>query len=95
MNRLLMQLVVDLTGFLELTDDDNLNPDLAVEQMEYVQATLLQLTPDELAVFRAYVEERLSEAQHNHAHPDVVKFLATFRDDLVENDEDLQADYDR
>ncbi len=46
MNRVLMQVIVDLAGFLDLSDEDTVQLDAAVEQLEHLRAELLTLTPE-------------------------------------------------
>ena len=88
MNRVLMRIIVDLAGFLYLSDEDTVQLDAAVEQLENLRAELLTLAPEEREEFRQYLAERLAEEQREGRPPEILEFLSSFAHHFLEEDED-------
>jgi hypothetical protein len=63
MNRTLMRAVLDAAAFLELADDETVDPDAAVEQMEQMAATLAGLSPEDRAELLGFAAESAEEAR--------------------------------
>jgi hypothetical protein len=57
MNHALMNVAAWSLVFLDLTEEDQLDLDLAVEQMEQIAAMLNEFSPEERSVFTAHVEK--------------------------------------
>jgi|GEM_PF-1863358 len=57
MNRALMNVAAWTLVFLDLTEEDQLDLDLAVEQMEQIAAMLNELSAEERSLFTAHVEK--------------------------------------
>ncbi|HEX8281835.1 MAG TPA: hypothetical protein VF588_00535 [Pyrinomonadaceae bacterium] len=77
MNRTLMRAVLDAAAFLELADDETLDPDTAVEQMEQLAATLAELTPEERAELLSFAAESAAGARAA-GDEERAEFLASF-----------------
>jgi hypothetical protein len=56
----LAEIVLDFIEFLELVDDEHLDPDMAVEQHESIAAQLDEATPEERAAVQRAAKERLA-----------------------------------
>lgn len=78
MNRILMEAVIDLAVFLELSGDDVLNPDVAISQLELLAATLQGLTQDERKELIKYVEDLAASEKSKGGSEDLVNFLTSF-----------------
>lgn len=72
----LAEAVIFLLAFLELADDDTIDPDSAVTAMENAMADLLRLTRAQREALAAHAE-RLADRQ---AHPRMAEFLRNFTD---------------
>lgn len=59
MNRILMEIVVDLICFLELSPDEVVDLDSAVQTLENVCYSLKQLSLDDRQEFVSYLNERI------------------------------------
>jgi hypothetical protein len=57
MNEVLMRIILRLTAFLELSDAPDVNPDVAVRQLEEVAALFQGLNQQERDVFIAFTQK--------------------------------------
>jgi hypothetical protein len=55
-----MRIVIDSSAFFELTDEDVVDPDIALKQLEWIHWELERLDPDEKETLIAFV---LAEAE--------------------------------
>lgn len=78
MNRILMQLILDLAMFLDSSGEDTIREDAAVDQLEYIAGTLQDLTPEERDEFVRYIGDRALEARSNGERQEFVEFLESF-----------------
>ena len=62
MNRVLMSIVLDSLTFLELSDDDVVQPDAAVGLVESIAANLKSLPPADRRTFLEFVETEARSA---------------------------------
>jgi hypothetical protein len=90
MNRTLMRAVLDAAAFLELADDEILDPDAAVEQMEQMAVTLAELAPDERAGLLRFAAESAVEARAS-GDEERAEFLESFGESFGLDDEDGEA----
>jgi hypothetical protein len=57
MNEILMRLVAESLAFLELTDDELIDPDIAVKQLESITDSLQKLSNDDRETFLKFVDD--------------------------------------
>jgi hypothetical protein len=70
MNEILMRLVAESLAFLELTDDELIDPDIAVQQLESITDSLQKLSTDEREAFLRFVNDVMvpeARAAYNEA----------------------------
>ncbi len=81
----LVEAVLFLFAFLELSDDDVVDPDSAVTAMENATADLLRLSPQERQGLVEHAKQLADEQWHN---PRLAEFLRTFGESsgLVDQD---------
>ena len=65
MNEALMQIVVDCAVFFELSEDDCIDLDIAVQQLEQMKYALQQLLPEERAELRRYIQRQAIDAERS------------------------------
>lgn len=68
MNEILMRLVAENLAFLELTDEELIDPDIAVRQLESITDSLQKLSKDERLTFLRFVDDMMipeARAAHN------------------------------
>jgi hypothetical protein len=82
--------LVHCTAFLELSEDDAVDPDAAVEAMEHVSAYLSRLPEDRVAELRAALTQLAQHTRKQGGPEDLQAFL----DDFVENLGLTEADDD-
>jgi len=82
MNRLLMQAIIDLAAFLELSGEDVLSQDAAVSQLEGLSFTLRNLKPEERKMFATYIEEVFNIEQQAGSNNERSRFLASLSESL-------------
>lgn len=87
MNRLLMRALINCLLFLELSDDEVVDPDAAVEVMEYAAYLLQQLGPDERRELVQFAHELADEAADVDPSSTVVPWLRSFSEGFGLNDE--------
>jgi len=90
MNRNLMEAIVYLAAFLELSDDDTVDPDSAVKQLENMSVILQRLSADERHEFIAFLNEFAAEQEKNWASKDFLEFIRSFAyaTDLTDEEDD-------
>lgn len=59
MNEILMQIIVDQILFLDLSNDDVIDPDTAVAQLEQIVYSLQKLSREERTIFTAYIDQHI------------------------------------
>lgn len=72
--RSLANAILDLAAFLELSGDDVLDPDAAVNAMESLAFALKSATPEEIAAIHSSIREQLASSPS----PERAKFLRSF-----------------
>ena len=82
----LAEAVIYLMAFLELADDDTVDPDSAVTALENANADLLRLTRSQREALVAHAE-RLADQE---TRPRTIEFLRRFAEDcgLLEDEEE-------
>lgn len=80
----LIALAVELTWFFESCDDDDLNPDDAVRQMEWIAHVLGEQSQEDRELILTVVHEMAENAER----PEIREFLETFPENmgLLEDD---------
>ena len=82
MNEILMRLVAESLAFLELTDDELVDPDIAVQQLESITDSLQKLSTDEREAFLRFVNDVMvpeARAANNEA---AAELYGRMREDL-------------
>jgi hypothetical protein len=74
----LIALAVELTWFFDSCDDEDLNPDDAVRQMEWIAHVLGQQNQDDRALILTVVREMAA----NEQRPGIREFLETFPENM-------------
>jgi hypothetical protein len=74
----LIALAVELTWFFDSCDDEDLNPDDAVRQMEWIAHVLGQQNQDDRALILTVVREMAA----NEKRPGIREFLETFPENM-------------
>jgi hypothetical protein len=78
-----MKAVIDLAAFLELSDDDVVDPDAAVEQLEILAFNLKHLTQEERQVFIHFISKTVADLETKELSNDnLVSFLRSLPDSL-------------
>jgi chromatin segregation and condensation protein Rec8/ScpA/Scc1 (kleisin family) len=70
-----MRLVIDAFLFLELSGDEVVDPDAAVQQMESIMAELRDMPKADREVFARFVEQMLAEEEKRGGEPQQIKAL--------------------
>lgn len=87
MNRTLMRAVLETLIFLELSDEDVIDPDIAISRLELLASILRELTSPEREVFVQYAKElAMSEEQSGYTKRQEV--LLSIEDYLGLSDEE-------
>ena len=76
----LFKTIVEIAVFLELSDDSVLNPDVAVEEMERIAATLQDLDTDLQNQFIEYVDGVVKSDKRIGADQTRIEFLESLPD---------------
>lgn len=79
----LAEVVIYLLAFLELAEDDAVQPDCAVKAMENAGADLQRLTHGQREALAAHA----AELACNESQPDLVRFLRSFGEVFCDLDE--------
>ena len=75
--RTLANAIIDLAAFLELSGDDIVDPDAAVNAMESLAFALKSATPEEVGAIRSAIRERLGSSS-----PERAEFLRSFAENV-------------
>jgi hypothetical protein len=78
MNRALIEAIIYLAAFLELSDDDIVDPDSAAKQLENLGDTLNQLSPEDRDAFADYLDQFASSQRTKGASKEFVDFVSSF-----------------
>jgi len=70
--------LLHVTAFLELSGDDAVHPDWAVEAMEHVAHYLQQLRPEQVETVRQQVARVTEHARQNNWGDEAVEFFDKF-----------------
>ena len=70
-----MVIAIETLAFLELSDDDTINPDAAVEQMEQIVSILNHLTANEKTEFINFVQKFADSAKTSGAPEKRIQFF--------------------
>jgi hypothetical protein len=82
MNPVLMEAIIYMARFLELSDENTINPEAAAEQIENLGDILDKLSPDERSQFIAFLEKYAHEEQRRGGNEEFVAFLLFFAEDF-------------
>jgi hypothetical protein len=72
--RTLANAILDLAAFLELSGDDVIDPDAAVNALESLASALKSASPEEVAAIRSAIREQIASS----ASPERAAFLRSF-----------------
>lgn len=78
MNPILMELLINLAVFLELSGEDVVHPHSAAHQLEWIAYKLKQLSPEVIQTFVAFVQELAVRWQNEGSSTEVVDFVRSF-----------------
>ena len=83
MNRILMQALVEYAVFLGLSEDDVLDPDIAVAQLEQLTWMLKGLSAPEREVLTRFIEEMvITESQDPGSSKERTEFISSLPEEL-------------
>jgi hypothetical protein len=74
--------ILHCVSFLELSGDDTVDPDWAVEAMEYVAHYLQRISPDELARLKADMRAIASWAESRQMPPHFIDLVKHFTENF-------------
>jgi hypothetical protein len=80
MNQFLMRAVAEYAIFLGLAKEEDVNPDVAVEQLEQLSDIMKQLSPAEQAEFANFVRNMAD--QETHSSKERIEFLQSLVDNM-------------
>lgn len=79
MNKSLMLIALDALAFFELCDADTLDPDTAIQHMEWISSLLNALNPEEKSALLHYANEVADEAEKEHGRREYIAFLRSLK----------------
>jgi hypothetical protein len=82
MNQLLMRAVVEYAIFLGLSEETDVNPDVAVSQLEQLTSILRQLDPVERKEFISFIQTMRDAESQNPRSQKRVEFLNSLTESL-------------
>jgi hypothetical protein len=82
MNEILMRLVAESLAFLELTDDELIDPDIAVKQLESITDSLQKLSKAERETFLRFVDDVMAPEARSAHNEDAAELYGRMREDL-------------
>ena len=82
MNQLLMRAVVEYAIFLGLSEETDVNPDVAVSQLEQLTSILRQLDPVERKEFMSFIQTMRDAESQNPRSQERVEFLNSLAENL-------------
>ena len=77
-----MRLVAESLAFLELTDDDLIDPDVAVKQLESITDSLQKLSKDERETFLRFVDDVMVPEARAAYNEEAVELFGRMGEDL-------------
>ena len=84
--------LIDVMAFLELSDDDVVEPDSAVKVLESVGATLEECTVEERAALQEALAQARRAEENRLSRPEVLEFYDTFMEIwFPDESEDMQT----
>lgn len=89
MNKSLMLAVLEMAMFFELSEDDVIDPDIAVNQLEQLGSILQNLSPGDREELIAYTRELAAEEQRS-GQEERADFLLSFGDNFGLSDENTE-----
>jgi hypothetical protein len=76
--RALARALITAVAFFELSDEDVVDSDAAVQVLEDLSGELASCTPEEKAALRAALAQMKASEQLNEARPEVLEFFDSF-----------------
>src|SRR5262249_5968014 len=76
--RAMARALITAVAFFELSDDEVVDPDAALQVLEDIGGELSHCTPEEKAALKAAVAQMKASEQLNEARPEVLEFLESF-----------------
>src|SRR5215213_259502 len=91
MKLVLVEAILDLAGFLDFSDEDSTDPDIATKELENLSATLKQLTSEERQEFLRYTQEVARIKEQMGADKGYIEWILSFGtySGLVEDQSEL------
>jgi hypothetical protein len=78
--------VVDALVFLQLSEDDVVDPDAAVDLTESLTAVLRECSMPERNALKAVIDEKLAEEKNTGASAETLEFYETLMDNVFADD---------
>ena len=75
-------LIIQQIVFLDLSDEETVDPDVACKRLEEIFCILRELPPSEIASFRKFVLEDASDRKKNRRPKEEVDTVRSICDDL-------------
>jgi hypothetical protein len=82
MNSKLTEIVIQMIEFFGLASDDDINPDVAVRQLEVISTAVRTFSEKELQGFFETVERRIEKLRMDGAPKEQLDFLKGLREHL-------------
>ena len=82
MNEILMRLVAESIAFLELTDDELIDPDVAVKQLESITDSLQKLSREDREAFLKFVDDVMVPDATAAYNDEAAELYGRMREDL-------------
>jgi hypothetical protein len=79
--------LLHLASFLELSDEDAVDPDWSVEAMESVGAYLQKMSPEQVEEIQSQLGRIVAHARKKKLNPDFIEFAAGFLENFGIGDE--------
>ena len=81
LNKQLAQIVIEISAFFELSDDEIVDEDIAIEQLEQIAYYLKEMDKDQIFQFIKYTEE-LAEVEQKNGNIEKSNFIKTIPDNF-------------
>jgi hypothetical protein len=78
-----MGLVLDAFLFFELSGDEVVDPDTAVQQMEWIMSELRKLPKPDRELFARFVEQAVKDEEKHGHRSERIKAMQTILEDLT------------
>jgi hypothetical protein len=93
--KILARALVNAAAFLDLADEEEINPALAEQALEEIAYNLSHCTPEEVQTLREVLDDMKAAERENEGRPEMLEFLDTFLVSFgVVGDEDDPEDPD-